>query len=262
MTDNRTKAEGAAAHVHNDVRDVRLVALHVDGVRRVIEYVGNQGFTKITIVTWPHNLLVAGSHGSFHFQRYGNDTVDMLDWMRGKRVQAAHWAGKLVNGRESATEYDRDALVKEIKDRVAEAITDGWAPRGLRKAVREEILDSPWLADEQNALRIVNEFEHGTQYRTDCACGTTADHDSYSDAVCWNALTHRGDGDEHKVTIHKIAGFDFDGWEEWIVRSLTYHYLWMCHAAVWAIARYDRLTGYGLQALAAPTSAPRGGDES
>jgi hypothetical protein len=251
-TDNRTDDERAAAHVRSDVKGLRLVTLHEAGGHRVIEFIGHRGFTKITLVTWPHNLVIAGSHGSYHFEHWGQDTVDMLDWMRGERVQAAHWARKLVNGPETAVEYSRDLLVQQINERVAEAVEDGWAPPGLRKAVQDEVLDSPWLADEQNAMRIVNEFEHGARYRTDCACGTTAEHDSYSDAVWWNALMHKGSGDDHKVTIHKIAGFDFDGWEEWDVRSCTYHYLWTCHAAAWAIARYNRLTGYGLQALAAP----------
>jgi hypothetical protein len=251
MTDYRTKAEkDAARHFQNDVKDYKLVALREDGLFRHVEFVAQQGFTHVILVVWPYNLLVAGSHGSFHFQRYGDDTEDMFNWLRGSRVNPSSWASKLVNGRDSVTEYDRSLLEKEVKERVAEAVRDKWAPKGLRAAVREEILDSGWLDDQQNALRLVSEFEHGATYRTECSCGASEDHDSRSSAVCWNVLVHKDKGDGHKVSIRQTAGFDFDGFEEWNVRSLTYHYLWACNSAVWGISQYDAMKAAPAEAVA------------
>lgn len=240
MSDYRTQAEkDAARHFESDVKDHRLVALREDGLFRHVEFVAQRGFTRVILVTWPYNLLVAGSHGSFHFERYGDDTVDMFDWLRGIRVEPSSWASKLVNGGDSVTEYDKSLLVKEVKDRVAEAVEDGWAPEGLSAAVHEGILNSGWLDEQQNALRLVSEFEHGVKHHTECSCGATEDHDSYSDAVCWNTLTHKGRGDDHEVTIRQTGGFDFEGYDEWNVRKLTYHYLWACNSAAWGITQYD-----------------------
>lgn len=242
-TDYRTKAErDAATRFARDVKDHKVVAIREDGDYRHVEFVAQQGFTRIVLVTWPYNLLVAGSHGSYHFERYGDDSRDMFDWLRGLRVNPSSWASKLVNGRDSVTEYDRALLEKQVNERVAEAIKDKWAPKGLKAAVREEIFESGLLDEEQTALRAVSEFQHGATYRTACSCGATENHDSYSDAVCWNALTHKGKGDDHKVNIRQTAGFDFDGFYEWNVRKLTFHYLWACHSAVWGIARYDAVT--------------------
>lgn len=250
-TDYRTKAEkDAARHFQNDVKDHALVALHEEGTVRHVQFTAQQGWTRITLVTWPYNLVVAGSHGSFHFERFGDDTEDMFAWLRGSRANPSSWASKLVNGRDSVTEYDRNVLVQEVNERVAEAIRDKWAPKGLRTAVREEIFESGWLDDEQNALRVVSEFEHGAKYRAECSCGKTANHDSHSSAACWNLLTHKGEGDGHKVTVRRVEGFDFDGFEEWNVRSLSYHFLWACHSAVWAIAQYDAAKAAAVEAVA------------
>ncbi|MGW5477650.1 hypothetical protein [Streptomyces sp. NPDC004008] len=229
----------AAAHFASDAKTHKLKECREDGMFRHVEFVGLAGLSRIILVTWPYNLIVAGSHGSFHFERYGPDTEDMFNWLRGARPNPAGWASKLVNGRRSVEEYDRARLEAEVNELVAESVRDGWAPAGLEAAVRDEILDSPWLDEEQNALRIVNEFEHGVRYRSACSCGVSEEHDSYSAAVCWNPYTHKGRGDAHKVDIRQIGGFSFDDTDEWHIHKLGYHFLYQCHAAVWAVAQYD-----------------------
>jgi hypothetical protein len=231
---------------------VSLKFLHEDGIYRHIQFASN--WTRVVIVTWPYNLLVAGSHGSFHFERCGQDTEDMLVWLRGqtgRRFQPERWASKLINDASSVAKYDRDKLVAQVNERVEEAIRDDWAPEGLRDAVDEEVLGSPWLDDKQSAFRVLHEFEHGKTYRTDCSCGASQGHDDYDSAVHWKWGTHE-QGEDHKVHIQETGGFDFDDLSEWDVDSLDYHYVWSCHAAVWAISRYDKLTRYGLAGLAAP----------
>jgi hypothetical protein len=228
-----------ARHFENDFAEATLKTQREDGLFRHIEFAAPQSMNRLVLVTWPYNLLVAGSHGSYHFERYGPDTEDMFNWLRRLRVDADSWASKLVNGHRSVREYDRERLVRLVKERVAEAVRDGWAPRGLRAAVREEILDSHLLDNEGTALQLVSEFEHGVKYRSECSCGKGEDHDSYSSAVCWNALTHKGKGDAHKVKIRRTEGFDFDDFTEWSIHKLSYHFVYQCHAAVWGIAQYD-----------------------
>ncbi len=229
----------AAAHFANDASTHKLTVHREDGVFRHLEFTGLSGMSRISLVTWPYNLLVTGSHGSYHFERFGLDTEDMLNWIRGSRPNPNSWASKLVNGRQTVEEYDRTRLDHKIRDMVAEAVQDGRAPAGLETAVREEILDSHWMDDEQNALRLVSEFQLGMQYRSECSCGKGADHDSYSSAACWNILTHKGKGDGHNVRVRQTAGFVFDDFAEWNIHKLGYHFLYQCHAAVWAVAQYD-----------------------
>lgn len=229
----------AAAHFANDAKTHTVKECRENGLFRHIEFVGLAGLSRIILVTWPYNLLVAGSHGSYHFERFGPDTDDMFNWIRGQRANPTSWASKLVNGRRSVEEYDRARLEHEVRDLVDEAVRDGWAPAGLESAVDDEILRSHWMDDEQNALRLVSEFQHGMQFRSECSCGAGDDHDSYSSAVCWNTLTHKGRGKGHKVTVRQTAGFSFDDFTEWNIRKLNYHFLYQCHAIVWAIAQYD-----------------------
>lgn len=252
-----SETDKVAKHFNYDASRLGLLVQREDGPFRYLLFAAPKtSMDRIELITWPNNLLVAGSHGSFHFQRYGKDTVDMFDWLRGmtgRRFDPNSWASKLVNGRDSVAEYDRSLLEKEINERVAEAVRDDWAPEGLEAAVREEILDSQWLDEEQNALRIVNEFQHGLQFRAECSCGDASeDYDSYGLALLWEDRVHTAEGDDHKIRVSQVEGFDFDETYEWNIHGLDYHYLWQCHAIVWGIARYDKLRSYGLSALAAP----------
>ncbi len=226
-----------AAHVARDVKDGKLVELREDGLYRHVEFKALQGWSRIILVTWPYNLLVAGSHGSYHFERFGPDTEDMFDWLRGIRVEPDRWASKLVNGADSVREYDRDRLVAEVKAEVAEAVKEG-APRGLRAAVREQILDSDRLCSKDWAMQLVYDFEHGVTYRTECSCGASEDHESSHEATMWGIYNgHTREG--HEVETREIGGFAFSDVGDWNLNKLNYHFVYQCHAAVWGIAQYD-----------------------
>ncbi|WP_416477098.1 hypothetical protein [Streptomyces sp. LKA04] len=226
-----------AAHVARDLQDGKLTALREDGLYRHVEFTAQKGWTRLILVTWPFNLLVAGSHGSYHFERNGPDTEDMFDWLRGIRVEPDRWASKLVNGADSVREYDQEKLVALVKAEVAEAVKDG-APRGLRAAVREQILESDRLCSRDWAMQMVYDFEHGVTYRAECTCGAFKDHDSYDDAVTWEFYRHRPAGD-HKVKVRETGGFAFSDIGDWNLDKVGYHFAYQCHAASWAIAQYD-----------------------
>lgn len=252
-----SESDKVAEHFNFDASRLGLLVQREDGPFRYLLFASPKtSLNRIELITWPHNLLVAGSHGSFHFNHFAEDARDMFEWIRGRGeglVKPDHWASKLVNGRDSVAEYDRSLLEKEINERVAEAVSDGWAPKGLEAAVREEILDSHWLDEEQNALRIVNEFQHGLKFRAECSCSAASqDYDSYGLALLWEDRVHTVEGDDHKIRVRQVEGFDFDETYEWNIHGLDYHYLWQCHAIVWGIARYDKVASYGLSALAAP----------
>ena len=226
-----------AAHVARDVEDGKLVELREDGLYRHVGFKALQGWTRIILVTWPYNLLVAGSHGSYHFERFGPDTEDMFNWLRGIRIEPDRWASKLVNGADSVREYDRDLLVAQVKAEVAEAVKDG-APRGLRAAVREQILESDRLHSRDWAMQMVYDFEHGVTYRAKCSCGATKDHESSHDATMWGIYDgHTRTG--HETKVREIGGFAFSDVGDWNLDKLSYHFVYQCHAAVWAIGQYD-----------------------
>ena len=229
-----------AAHVARDVKDGKLTVLREEGLFRHVEFTALQGWSRIVLVTWPYNLLVAGSHGSYHFERFGPDTEDMFNWLRSIRVEPRGWASKLVNGADSVREYDPERLVAEVKAEVAEAVKDG-APRGLRAAVREQILESDRLHSRDWAMQMVYDFEHGVIYRAECSCGASKDHDDRSEAYRWEYGEHRRQlsGGLHTVKVREVGGFAFSDVGDWNLDKLNYHYVYQCHAASWAISQYD-----------------------
>ncbi|MFE7237261.1 hypothetical protein [Streptomyces sp. NPDC057580] len=238
-TNNTSPSDRAAAHFAADFAEATIKSRREDGLYRHVEFAAPKTMSRLILVTWPYNLLVAGSHGSYHFERFGNDTEDMFAWLRGIRVDPGHWAGKLVNGRSSVEEYDRDRMVAIINERVAEAIQDNWAPEGLEDEVREEILGSHLLDTKDTAFQLVSEFRHGMTYRAECSCGLSGDEGTYEIASMWVIREHESDGKKHNVRVMETGGFDFDNFTEWDVDKLSYHFAYQCHAASWAIAQYD-----------------------
>jgi hypothetical protein len=231
-----------AAHFKADFAEATLTVRRDDGLYRHLDFSAPKTMSHLTVVTWPYNLLVAGGHGSYHFERFGKDTEDMFAWLRGMRVNPDGWASKLVNGRDSVSEYDRSRMVAAILERVADAVEDDWAPEGLQAAVREEILDSHLLEAKDTAFHLLGEFRHGMTYRAECSCGLSEDFkgpDAYSSAGTWQFYAHKADGKKHVVKVRETGGFDFDDFSDWNVEKLSYHFVYQCHAAVWAIGQYD-----------------------
>jgi hypothetical protein len=226
-----------ARHFKNDFAEATLKAQREDGLFRHIEFSAPKSMNRLIVVTWPFNLLVAGSHGSYHFERFGPDTEDMFDWLRGIRVEPDRWASKLVNGADSVREYDRERLVAQVKSEVADAVKEG-APRGLRAAVREQILESDRLCSRDWAMQMVYDFEHGVTYRAECTCGASKDHESSHDATMWAIYKgHTREG--HEVKTREIGGFAFSDVGDWNFDKVSYHFAYQCHAASWAITQYD-----------------------
>lgn len=252
MSDRNTSIQKQVA---SDLSDGTMRIRQDDGAYRHIAAAGPASWTRLTVITWPYNLLVAGSHGSFHFERHASDTIDMFSWLRRVRVDPSNWADKLTNGRRSVEEYDRDRLEALIHERVAEAVAEDWAPEGLADAVREEILEDEWMHDETSAMRLLSEFQHGMTYRSECSCGAYEDHTSYDSAVCWYGLVHKQRGKGHEVSVRETGGFTFSDTFDWRVSRLDYHFIYQCYALKWAVARYDRMRGYGLTDLAAAPKA-------
>lgn len=227
----------AAQHFASDFAEATMTVRREDGLFRHIEFPAPRSMNRLIVVTWPFNLLVAGSHGSYHFERFGDDTEDMLNWLRGIRVEPGGWASKLVNGADSVREYDRERLVAEVKAEVAEAVKDG-APRGLRAAVREQILESDRLHSRDWAMQMVYDFEYGAIHRSKCTCGASKDHESSHDATMWAIYDgHTRPG--HETKVRETGGFTFSDVGDWNLDKLNYHYVYQCHAASWAISQYD-----------------------
>ena len=101
---------------------------------------------------------------------------------------------------------EQKAVVEQVKKEVAEAGREG-APRGLRAAVREQILESDRLQSQDWAMQMVYDFEHGVTYRSECSCGSAKDHDDQGDAYRWEFGEHwrQRTGDEHEVKVTALG---------------------------------------------------------
>lgn len=232
----------AGEHFVRDFVTATMTERREDGLFRHIEWSAPKSGNSLTLITWPRNLLVAGSHGTFHFQRWGNEEGETLDFFRGRDPlkNLGAWANKLANGRDSVREYDQVRLVKQVRDEVSEAVREG-APRGLRAAVREQILEDDLLASKDVAMQLVYDFEHGVTYRAECSCGASKDYDDQSDAYRWEFGEHRRrlSGGLHTVKVRETGGFAFTDVGDWQIHKFNYHFVYQCHATVWAVSQYD-----------------------
>lgn len=231
-----------ARHFESDFAEATMTVRREDGLHRHLDWSAPKTMNRLTLITWPYNLLVAGSHGSYHFERWGDADGDILYLFRDRNPvqRLTYWSNRLANGWDSVREYDQERLVRQVKDEVAEAVREG-APRGLRAAVREQILESDLLGSKDMAMRLVYDFEHGVTYRAECSCGASKDHDDQSAAYRWEFGEHRRrlSGGLHKVKVRETGGFAFSDVGDWPIHKLNYHFVYQCHAAVWAVGQYD-----------------------
>lgn len=147
-----------AERFEKDTAEHELTVLREDGLYRHLRLrKPDRGEYWFDLVTWPHNLVVKGDMGSFHFCRVGSDTEDMFRLFRdsgaGKRINPDYWAGKLCVGRSDAEEYSQAKFRQVIAEQVE-------GDRVLSALVKTEILDSDDAAYEEGARNLLEFFHH------------------------------------------------------------------------------------------------------
>ncbi|MGH3628031.1 MAG: hypothetical protein ACRDRL_11410, partial [Sciscionella sp.] len=159
------------------------------------------------LITVPGSLIFQGDGDSFVFRR----VTDMFEFFRSKggKINPHYWSEKLTNGRDSIKVYSSDLLKQNIREALDAARESGDRPRGVVKAVREEILDSWQIDHEDSARQLLEEFEF------------------YAD-------------EDDRYDLDKKPDFQFTGTYEWDLKDYDWWFLWACHAIVWGIAKYDK----------------------
>lgn len=188
----------------SDVSSHQLTIIKDDGPHRHIRLAKPESSNMyFEIITWPGYLCICGDMHTFVFRR----THDMFTFFRNNAddwgINAHYWQEKLEapNGRD-----------KSVKDFDIKKATE---------AAKEQFEE--WKAD----------LEPG-EYDDDVLEQLADNVDSILEAT-----------DEYEF-VELIRGFDnegtpFDYSDFWEVstESYSYHYLWCCHAIVWAIQQYD-----------------------
>lgn len=232
-----TKAVKGRAARHR-TRGHELTILHDEGLYRHLRFRSpDRNAFWFDIVTWPGTLVVRGDLGeSYVF----TCTTDMLRLFRGHEVNPHYWGQKLDEGLHSVMRYDRDLLEQAVRGYVVDAIRFGGAPRGIGKAVTS-LLAYGIFNTENNAQRELEQFEYGAHYVASCSCGAEEKLPDYGAVVTWQGRHRRQaqDATPHKLTDRHVEGFRFHDIWEWSIRDYDWQFLWVCHAIVWGIARYD-----------------------
>lgn len=199
-TKPQTIKDGVAANFPEHVAKHVATIVHDDGLHRHIECREPGTYNRgFNVTTWPGYLAITGDMSSYVFCRID----DMFAFFRSDRgrVNLGYWSEKLVatSNRGGHQEYS--------EDRFRDAITERFA----------EWLEGESLTEEE----------------------TTELRQRVNDEVLY-------EGGNGEVAAH-IAARDFehegrqvftDFWET-SLKEYTYHFVWCCHAIVWAIAQYD-----------------------
>jgi hypothetical protein len=190
----------SAARFAAETKDHVLTVMHDDGLYRHLRFTRPRtGMYRFDLVTWPGHLSFGGDMDGYVFAR----DPDMFEFFRDSRygINPGYWHEKVVAGTDRVKVYSEDRFRQLVVEHFTDAVRYGNAPRGLGKAVREEILNDDYgeLGYEEGARDVLNRFE----YRR---------------------------GKER---------FSFTDTYEWELRDFNWSYLWACHAIQWGIAQYD-----------------------
>lgn len=110
------------------------------------------------LITWPGCLTVRGDYGNaYTFARL----ADMFEFFRSDRggINAHYWSEKLDGGRSTAKTYSQDLFRQLVVEHFVDAVRYSDAPRGLGKAIREQILNQD-LYFEEEARSLLESFEY------------------------------------------------------------------------------------------------------
>jgi hypothetical protein len=151
-----------AARFARDTAGHRMTVLHEDGLYRHLRFMAPRTSEFwFELVTWPGSLTIRGDFGdAYTFSRL-DDMFQFFRSDRGYGINPHYWAEKLGRdgGRRSVKEYSEELFVQLVKEHTADAIRYSDAPRGIGRAVRDDILSRFDLLHEDNAREALEEFE-------------------------------------------------------------------------------------------------------
>lgn len=147
----------ATERFKRDTAEHRLELRHVDGLYRHMRASAVGRLEWFDVITWPYNLIVNGSHGSFHFCRFASDTQDMFHLFRQRDIHPDYWAeGLRAGAAQSWSERNfRAYIAQEAAD-----LEDRYP--GIVEAVGQQILNSDEYSTEyeEAARYAVAAFSH------------------------------------------------------------------------------------------------------
>jgi hypothetical protein len=235
----------------SDTAGHQMIVKRDDGLYRHLRFVHHRlcndtvmrpghSFYWFDVITWPGTLTVNGDCGTFVFSRI----TDMFEFFRSRYgINPQYWSEKLqAPDPQCAKKYSQDAFRQHVVDYVTEAIRYGDAPRGIGKAVRDEIFgpDAKWSTEyEEGAREALRDFEYGDTYTAACHCGDSAEGLLYGAALDWRSDHRKQRGIGHFAELTKIESFRFTDTWEWDLTDYDWQFLWCCHAIQWGIAQYD-----------------------
>ncbi len=152
------------------------------------------------IVTWPGYLAISGDMGCYVFSR----VADMFAFFRADRKKVD--SGQIeINPGYWAEKVQAEDVHGGIKNFSLEVFRER-----VREWIEEREIEDDGLREAVEEELIERHFDF--------------EHEAFDAAI---SFEHNGD--------HPFQDF----WEV-SIREYDYHYLWCCHAIVWAIAQYDR----------------------
>jgi hypothetical protein len=162
-----TNTEDVARKMQRDVAeefkkqtaDHKMTVLHDDGLYRHLRFrTPKHGFYWFDLITWPGTLAFRGDMDGHMFTR----VTDMFEFFRdnGQGINPHYWSEKVEGGRDETRSFSQEKFKQCVIEQFVEAVRYGNAPRGLGKAVREEILDDPETYYEQGAHAAIDSFEY------------------------------------------------------------------------------------------------------
>ena len=153
-------ATDIAERFARETADHQMTVLHDDGLYRHLRFSSNpHGYGEywFDLITWPDCLTIRGDYGNaYTFSRL----PDMFEFFRGKRINPGYWSEKLSSGRNSVREYSEDVFRQVVREHVADAIRYSDAPRGISRAVRDDLLNGDDLHYEEGARAVLDDFEY------------------------------------------------------------------------------------------------------
>ena len=217
-----------------DVTEHQMVVVHDEGLYRHLRFQRpNTGLGWFEIVTWPGALAVRGDmDAGFIFSR----EHDMFQFFRRNGhehgINPSHWAEKIVGaGRDAAKKYSEDVF-RELLDHELKEYEEDY-PR--------------WLADFEERRKAFNETPIADRWpmkaRGACEPEARLSPNQVRELI-------QGYDDDGQLGFKEGARALLSELErarvvadtrDWQLNDWSFHYLYACHAIVWAINQYDTL---------------------